>query len=81
MGISLPITLLLAAGVDPNQRTTEAPPALLAAAGEGQADAVRALIDGGADVNAEFGGWTPMAIAQRRQNAAIQQLLRGHGAH
>jgi ankyrin repeat protein len=74
------ITLLLAAGVGPNQGTTETPPALLVAAGEGHLDAVRALIDGGADVNAAFGRWTPMTIAQRRQSAEMQQVLRDHGA-
>jgi hypothetical protein len=49
-------------------------------AGEGRLDTVRALIDGGADVNAACGTWTPMTIAQRRQSAEMPQVLRDHGA-
>ena len=41
---------------------------------------IRALISAGADVNAKFGGWTPLKIASNYYNSEITKLLLESGA-
>jgi ankyrin repeat protein len=55
--------------------------ALTLAAWHGEVETVCALLDAGADVNAEdFSGWTPLHAAAYKGNAQAVQLLLGHGA-
>ena len=47
----------------------------------GQFEAVRTLVEAGADVNATFsGGWNPLAMAVDRKMETIASYLRQHGA-
>ena len=55
--------------------------ALIVAAAHGHTDTVQALLDAGADVNAEdFTGWTALHAAAFNGDPEIVQLLLEHGA-
>ena len=55
--------------------------ALMVAAAHGHKDTARALLDAGADVNAEdFTGWTALHAAAFNGDPEIVQLLLEHGA-
>src|SRR5690606_1285666 len=72
----------LAAGADPNERSEEGQTALMLAARNGRPDAVRLLIERGADVNAvePFRNQTALMWAAGEGNAEAIHLLVDHGA-
>ncbi|MDB4808288.1 ankyrin repeat domain-containing protein [Verrucomicrobia bacterium] len=50
------------------------------AAGDGNIEAVKQYLDGGADVNAKYGGgWTPLHFATEKGHKEIANLLLKHG--
>jgi hypothetical protein len=55
---------------------------MVTAAFEGNTAAVMALLDKGADVNAEgkYSGWTPLMLAARKGDTKLVSLLIAHGA-
>jgi ankyrin repeat protein len=51
------------------------------AAGDGNIEAVKQYLDGGADVNAKYGGgWTPLHFAAEKGHKEIAELLIAKGA-
>ncbi len=70
----------LAKGTSPDQRNVLAETPLMLAAYAGHKEAVQALIEGGADVNAGWHYGTPLAYAASRGNTEIARLLIDHGA-
>jgi ankyrin repeat protein len=76
------VRLLLEAGAAPNTLTGEGEPVLLTAAWRGQPDVVRALVDGGADVNLRerFYGQNAIMWASIENHAAVVHLLADSGA-
>ncbi|MGD2153511.1 MAG: TonB family protein [Gemmatimonadales bacterium] len=82
--LSVAVTLLTLSGVglssgSPVQEDGVA--ALLTAAGEGRVDDVRALLDGGVDVNARNDdGWTPLLYAALGGHPDVVALLLEYGA-
>ena len=73
-----PSTLLLAHGADPNAKESlRGQTALMWAAGEGHSEAIKALIERGADFRARSNaGWTALLFAAREgQIDAVQTLL------
>jgi hypothetical protein len=51
------------------------------AAGDGNIEAVKQCLDGGADVNAKYGGgWTPLHFAAEKGHKEIAELLIAKGA-
>jgi ankyrin repeat protein len=75
------LSLLIAAGADPNAASAHEP-VLMTATRSGSVDAVRCLLDHGADVNARepWQGETALMWAAGKNHAAIAQLLIQHGA-
>lgn len=74
------VEAVLEAGADPDEETAEGTP-LCAAACWGHTDAVRALLDAGADPNrAEEGGYTPLLWATEFGHADTVHLLLERGA-
>ncbi len=77
------VTALLEGGADPNRLSESGASALMAASMAGNVEAVRALIDKGADVNGrELGnGQTPLMFAAWENRADVIELLMASGAH
>lgn len=68
----------------PNLEATDASgwTPLLAAAGTGEVEIVKMLLDGGADVDGRAkGGWTPLLFAARKGRAEVVRLLVKHHAN
>jgi cytohesin len=67
----------LAAGIDPNVKDEETGgTALIWAAANDQADIVKVLLRGGANVNAkDMGGYTPLLRALEKKNDAVAEML------
>ena len=77
------IRLLLAAGADPNARSTNPMNNMaLHAAAAGRANEIaRLLLEGGAHVNArQHGGWTPLHSAAQSGNPDLARILIAAGA-
>jgi ankyrin repeat protein len=75
------IRLLLDAGADARSRVGDGETVLMAAARTGRADAARALLDGGADVNARepWHGETAVMWAAGENHGAMVRLLASRG--
>ncbi|HEY7170404.1 MAG TPA: ankyrin repeat domain-containing protein [Vicinamibacterales bacterium] len=71
---------LLAAGADANETTPNRLSALVVAAHSGSGPLAMLLIDRGADVNADGGGYTALHAAILRGDAALVKALVAHGA-
>jgi ankyrin repeat protein len=74
------VKLLIESGADLSRSTSSAPPPLLIAAGQGQVAVVQVLLNAGADVNTRFGRWTALAMASRRNQDTVRDLLIERGA-
>ena len=76
------IEALLKAGADPNESTSNGTTALMTAATAGNPDAVKMLLDHGADVNAKENshGETALMFAAAGDRAAVVRLLAARGA-
>src|SRR5579863_7362383 len=76
------VEALLIAGADANTFQSEGQTALMTAAKAGSADAVKALLDHGAEVNAKesWRGQTALMWATAENHPAVVQVLVNHGA-
>ncbi|HYD55020.1 MAG TPA: ankyrin repeat domain-containing protein [Gemmatimonadaceae bacterium] len=78
------VAALLAAGADVAARSTNATdnaPLHAAIAGRRDIEAIRRLVEAGADVNARAGGgWTPLHLAASRGDVALVDYLLARGA-
>jgi len=70
----------LAAGMSPNLKDGGGRPALLLAIRTGRVEVVKALLDQGADVNAEYKTWTALGLAAQNGRLEIVNLLLKKGA-
>ena len=80
------VEFLVRSGADPNAKDLDckANP-LIFAIQSGSIESVMALVDNGADVNAEVGGWTPLDTAQfhefsKKGHSGIADFLQKRGA-
>jgi ankyrin repeat domain-containing protein 50 len=73
------VKVLVAAGVDINQKWRFNPPALHTAAFDGSREMVEILINSGADINIEDNGITALDMAINRKHEAIVNILRDAG--
>lgn len=73
---------LLLAGANPNSHAGDAFQPLHIAAENGRTEAVRVLLDAGADVDIRDAtwGWTPLMLASNRGNTDLVRLLLARGA-
>ena len=76
------IEALLKAGADPNESTSNGTTALMTAATAGNPDAVKMLLDHGADVNVRENshGETALMFAAAADGAAVVRVVAAHGA-
>src|SRR5579863_5701757 len=76
------VQTLLKAGADANAFQQEGQTVLMTAAKAGNADAVKALLDHGAEVNAKesWRGQTALMWATAENHPAVVQVLVDHGA-
>ena len=72
--------MLVQSGVDPNARQRNGMTALMSAAFNGQHDVAKALLEKGAEVNAEAGGFSALSLAVERNDRTMVELLLKHGA-
>jgi ankyrin repeat protein len=72
--------MLVQVGVDPNARQENGMTVLMSAAFNGQHDVVRALLEKGAQVNADAKGFNALSLAVERNDKAMVQLLLANGA-
>jgi len=82
-GSGATIATLLKAGADPGKAAASGATPLMSAATSGIVDAVKALVDGGADLNARerTNGQTALMFAAWENRAGVIQLLIERGAH
>lgn len=72
--------MLVQAGVDPNARQENGMTVLMSAVFNGQEDVARALIEKGAQVNADARGYNALSLAVERNDAGLVKLLLASGA-
>ncbi|HZL01306.1 MAG TPA: ankyrin repeat domain-containing protein [Caulobacteraceae bacterium] len=83
------VDVLIGAGADANANSAQLGTPLHMAAMRGQVRTAQALLDAGANVNAQYAGYTPLKVAQPTEHPLtsieklneVAELLRQHGGH
>ena len=72
--------LLVAAGVNPNARAANGMTVLMSAVFNKQYDTAKALLEKGADVKLDAGGYNALSLAAEKGDREMAKLLLAHGA-